>query len=195
MHGYQGMPVAIYQIDQTIGELTLRRLRMRNETNNPLHALVLNDNDLETQLIEMLLGNEFIDCSVAANEAEAAVLLDFIKPHIVIASWRAGVMDGRDLVCRLKKVHSHVANVPGLLITDRKLSFRQRMECAQEGFNWIVQTPFTPENFACVVKRLIIDASMPNMQKHRPIGGIIPQGSCPTLQAVNMSASGLIACN
>jgi DNA-binding response OmpR family regulator len=163
-------------------------------TTKPLHALVLNDNDLESQLIEMLLSSENIECNAASNDIEAMILLDYIKPDIVIASWRAGLLDGRDLVSRLKKMYSPMANTPGLLITDRKLTFRQRIECAQEGFNWIVQTPFTPENFAGVVKRLVNEATVPGVQKRLPIGGIIPQGSCPTLQAVNASGSGLMPC-
>ena len=63
------------------------------------------------------------------------------------------------------------------------------MECTREGFTWIVQAPFTPENFARLVKMLINNASVPVMStKHKPIG-VIPQGSCPALQAVSATAS------
>ena len=150
---------------------------MRNEIDNSIHALVLNDNELEAQLIEMLLSLEQIECSAAASEIEAHEVLNVVMPDIIIASWHSDSINGRDIVCRLKRARPRMIDVPGLLITDRKLSFQQRMECTREGFNWIVQAPFTPENFANLVKLLINERTVPGALKRRPIGGVIPQGS------------------
>jgi DNA-binding response OmpR family regulator len=152
---------------------------MNDGTNE--NALVISDNDFERQLIETVLGFHEIPCCLAASQAEAAQFLNSLRPRIIIVSWRAEGLDGRTIVCQLKQLNRNLRSVPVILITDRKLNVRDRTNCRNEGINWIVQSPLNTARFATLVKMLIDETITCILNP----SGLIPQGSCPELAAVN----------
>jgi len=145
-------------------------------------AIVINDSQHQTALISMLLGAEGIEVHCASREHELEELVERIPANLFIARWETGGLDGRMMVKLAKRQHPSLREVPALLITDRKLSFSVRMGLTREGFNWVIQSPFTPDNFAPLVRMIMQERVAPTGAGSRHIAA--PQGSEIALAAV-----------
>ncbi len=110
-----------------------------------MRALVVDDSKPSRSIVARALRDLRFDCAEAANGVEA---LEWIaansRPDLVTINWHMPVMDGLELVRRLRQVPAH-HNLPLLMISTEH--DRGRIALAMEaGVDDYLAKPFTPES-------------------------------------------------
>jgi DNA-binding response OmpR family regulator len=104
-------------------------------------VLLLDDDLMHGALVGMVLGDAGFEIRVATTEQEAREAMVDGLPDCIMAGWDADGLDGLALVRRLRSSVPRLAEVPTLLVTDRQINGRTRLELSIEGIRWILEKP------------------------------------------------------
>ncbi len=116
-----------------------------------MRALVVDDSKPSRSIVARTLRDLHFDCAEAANGAEAlATLAATGRPHLVTVNWHMPVMDGLELVRRLRRDPAH-RDLPLLMISTEHDRGRIA-EALQAGVNDYLAKPFTA---AALVQKLV----------------------------------------
>jgi len=104
-------------------------------------ALLLEDDLVHGALLRMVLEASGFAAPVAATLDEALGALNGTLPNLILVGWDIDGIDGRAILGKLRARVPGLARVPVLLMTDRELCARTRLELALEGYTWVLQKP------------------------------------------------------
>jgi two-component system chemotaxis response regulator CheB len=112
-----------------------------------MRALVVDDSKPSRSIVARALRDLRFECVEAANGAEAIEVLDSSpRPDIVTVNWQMPVMDGLELVRRLRQSPRH-RNLRLLMISSE--TDRQKIDEARGvGIDAYLTKPFAPESLA-----------------------------------------------
>ena len=116
-----------------------------------MRALVVDDSKPSRSIVARTLRELQFDCTEAANGAEALDLLAAAgRPDLVTVNWHMPVMDGLELVRRLRRDPAH-RDLPLLMISTEHDRGRIS-EALEAGVNDYLAKPFTP---ASLMRKLV----------------------------------------
>jgi len=116
-----------------------------------VRALVVDDSKPSRSIVARTLRELQFDCTEAANGAEALDLLAAAgRPDLVTVNWHMPVMDGLELVRRLRRDPAH-RDLPLLMISTEHDRGRIS-EALEAGVNDYLAKPFTP---ASLMRKLV----------------------------------------
>ncbi|RJP26654.1 MAG: response regulator [Actinobacteria bacterium] len=122
-------------------------------------ALVVDDDRLLLRLIELNLGKTGIDVLLAESGREAIRLALEKKPDIILLDIMMPMMDGYEVMRRLKAAHE-TRDIPVVMLTAKSNPADQR-KCEEMGAVAYITKPFNLERLRGTVRRIIREASEP----------------------------------
>jgi len=117
-----------------------------------MHVLVVDNSRYMRLLMTRVLNQTGLDPRVteAAGGQDALDMLETTPVDVVLCDWDMPIMDGLELLTRLRASGS---SVPFILITSTLTMTRQR-QVAQAGSAAVLPKPLTPTVLASTVRRL-----------------------------------------
>lgn len=128
-------------------------------------ALALEDDLLSGTLLQMVLEQACGKVFVAATAEEALEVFKQVTPDLVLVSWDTDGIDGRTMLMSLRGRVPALLKIPALLMTDREVNARLRLELSMEGYHWILQKPIVMTSLPKLVHWTVAEA------QHRPLSG------------------------
>ena len=115
--------------------------------------LVVDDNALNSKLVQVLLGDDGHDVRVAASAEEAIKVLESFTPRIVIMDVQLPGMDGLELTRQLKSEARHRDLVIIALTAYAMKGDRERVLAA--GCDGYIAKPIDIESFSRVIEEYL----------------------------------------
>lgn len=144
----------------------------------PLNVLIVDDSDVIRSMIARTLALAAIpvgELFEASNGSEALAVLDESWVDLVLADINMPVMDGVEMLERLRK-EPDTADLPVIIVSTEGANDRLN-ELKEKGVSAWIRKPFTPEEIRDVVQ--IVAADLPTST---PEPGIIDEVFCEVLE-------------
>lgn len=116
-------------------------------------VLICDDDPLLVELLTYRLSNRGYDVAVARDGGEALALLDDAHPDAVVLDAMMPVLDGYEVLRRIRENHAHSAT-PVVMLTARKQE-RDILSALELGASDYLVKPFIPEELVARLGRLI----------------------------------------
>jgi len=121
-------------------------------------ALLIEDDLVHGALARMILDAAGIQVFVASTQQEALEILGDARPSLVLVAWDIDGIDGRTMLLYLRAHIPALARIPAVLMTDRAVNARTRIELSIEGYQWILQKPIVMTSLPRLVQRTVTEA-------------------------------------
>ena len=149
-------------------------------TGNAVSVLLIEDDSMHASLIEMVLNEAGLSVQIASTPQEAMNSLEHMIPDVILAAWDWDGLDGRTLALQIKRRFSMAAQVPLLLMTDRVVPEKTRLELSAQGIHWILEKPLVVTSLPKLVGRTVSECRRTRMEgngfRPRPLGQVVNFG-------------------
>jgi CheY-like chemotaxis protein len=115
--------------------------------------LIVEDDQALRQVLKMHLDRLGYDSILAVNGKEAAGLATSQVPDLILMDLTLPVMDGLEAT-RLIREHPNTQATPIIAMTARVTS-EDKIKCLQNGCDGHIAKPFTTEQLASIIKKLL----------------------------------------
>ena len=115
--------------------------------------LIVEDNSDMVDMIKITLDHLGYDSITAKNGKEAVDMADYQLPDLILLDIMMPVMDGFE-AARLIRQNPKTHSIPILAVT-AKVLYRDREECLKNGCNEYLAKPFTAEELAFKIEKLL----------------------------------------
>ncbi len=115
--------------------------------------LIVEDDQPLRQVLKMHLDRLGYDSIFAVNGKEAANLATSQEPDLILMDLTLPVMDGLEAT-RLIREHPNTQATPIIAMTARVTS-EDKIKCLQNGCDGHIAKPFTTEQLASIIKKLL----------------------------------------
>ncbi len=119
-----------------------------------MKILIVEDDSDMADLIQMTLDHWGYDSVTAKNGKEAVDMADYQLPDLVLLDIMLPKMDGFE-AARLIRQNPKTHSIPILAVTAKALR-KDREECLKNGCNDYISKPFTVEELASKIEKLLI---------------------------------------
>ncbi len=119
-----------------------------------MKILIVEDNSDMVDMIQMTLDHWGYDSITAKNGKEAVDMADYQLPDLVLLDIMLPNMDGLE-AARLIRQNPKTHSIPILAVT-AKVFPKDREECFQNGCNDYISKPFTLEELASRIEKLLM---------------------------------------
>ncbi len=118
-----------------------------------MKILIVEDNSDMVDMIQMTLDHWSYDSITAKNGKEAVDMADYQLPDLVLLDIMLPKMDGFE-AARLIRQNPKTHSIPILAVTAKVLR-KDREECLKNGCNDYLSKPFTLEELASKIEKLL----------------------------------------
>ena len=154
-----------------------------------MRALVVDDSKPSRSIVARTLGDLRFDCAEAGNGEEAlAALATAGRPDLITVNWHMPVMDGIELVRRLRREPAY-RTLPILMISTEHEQERIAL-ARQAGIDEYLSKPFTAAALARKLVDLGVVAESPQSSAREPIGVLICDDSATIRGILSATLSG-----
>ena len=115
--------------------------------------LIVDDDQPLRQVLKMHLDRLGYDSILAVNGKEATGLATSQVPDLILMDLTLPVMDGLQATCLIRE-HPNTLATPIIAMTARVTS-EDKIECLQNGCDDHIAKPFTTEQLASIIKKLL----------------------------------------
>ncbi len=134
--------------------MVTHEIQSRITGSTPL-VLVLDDDLLHGALVSMVLTRAGFIVRHAQTLEDAIVCVVQNAPDLILANWDIDGIDGRAAVLALRRKVFDLRTTPALLLSDRSISEKLRMQLSRENFCWILEKPIVatslPKLASCTI--------------------------------------------
>jgi two-component system KDP operon response regulator KdpE len=133
----------------------------------PTRVLVVLDQPVVAELVDLTLGHGPFQVQRAASAAQALVVLEQWRPHLVVLDMDVEGVNGARVMARIGPGAPGGASIPALALT-RRGDLRTKLDAFERGVDDILTLPFAPEELLARVVALVRRA-YPAAAAFRPV--------------------------